>query len=401
MPDYEARRIIEAMRSGIPSRAVGRCFSEARPNLMKAIQGRLDRVEQDGVSSGMIIRGRYGEGKTHLLNTVLSMAYERNMVVTLLPLSMETPMDKLHVLYPAMVSHTYLPGREQPGFLDKMSNLTVTSPQSVKLQEFARDRLNCDKLYYVFRSYLKNTDSEEAEFALRADLEGGFIANQMLKKIYRASFHEIAKFRINFAKTLHTIDYIFFLSMLFHVMGYQGWVILFDEAELMGRLSKKGRLNFYRNMAPFLMPEDRLIRTFSLFAFTDSYVSEVIERKHDLKNLLELFPDNPEPVRSVIHQIENSNQLAPLSQEEVMQVIHRIRDFHAAAYDWQPTDSDEALLHVADISGYLLRTRLRAVIETLDQEYQYGNAQKISFGELQNESYAEDDPPSLDELTSI
>ena len=396
MPDYEARRIIEAMRSGVPSRAVGRCFSEARPKLMHQIQERLDQAEQ-GRSSGMIIRGRYGEGKTHLLNTVLSMAYERNMVVTMLPLSMETPMDKLHVLYPALVSHTFLPGREQPGFLDRMRGLSLTASPSLELQEFAKDRLDCDKLYFLFRSYLKNMDNDEEEFVLRADLEGSFMSTAMVKKIYRATFHEVAKTRVNFARTLHTMDYLYFLSRFFELMGYQGWVILFDEAELMGRLGKKARLNFYRNMASFLMPDSRLIRTFSLFAFTDSFVSEVIEHKHDWKNLAELFPEDQEPMRSVMKQIENSHQLVPLSREEVQEIIRRIRDFHAAAYGWQPHESEEELLRVADNSGYLLRTRLRAVIETLDQDYQYGSAQAVSVGELRDESYAEE-APSLDML---
>ena len=397
MPDYEARHIIEAMRSGVPSRAVGRCFSEARPNLMHLIQERLDQAEQ-GHSSGMIIRGRYGEGKTHLLNTVLSMAYERNMVVTMLPLSMEIPMDKLHVLYPAIVSHTYLPGREQPGFLDRMRGLSVTAPQSLELQEFARDQLDCDKLYYLFRAYLKNLDNDEAEFVLRADLEGSFMSTAAVKKIYRSTFHEIAKTRVKFAKTQHTMDYLFFLSRFFQMMGYQGWVILFDEAELMGRLAKKARMNFYRSMASFLIPDSRLANTFSLFAFTDSYVSEVIEHKHDWRNLEELFPEDPEPMRSVMKQIEQSNQLVPLTRDEVRQVIRRIRDFHAAAYDWQPEESEDELLRVADNSGYLLRTRLRAVIEMLDQEYQYGSTQKISVGELQKETYAENDDISLDML---
>lgn len=396
MADYEARHIIEAMRSGVPSRAVGRCFSEARPNLLRHLQERLDQAKQ-GKSSGMIIRGRYGEGKTHLLNTVLSMAYERNMVVTMLPLSMEAPMDKMHVLYPALVSHTYLPGREQPGFLDLMRSLSLTAPQSMELQEFARDQLDCDKLYFLFRSYLKNMDNDEAEFVLRADLEGSFMTTATVKKIYRSAFHEIAKVRVNFAKTLHTADYLYFLSKFFEVMGYQGWVILFDEAELMGRLGKKARLNFYRNMASFLMPDNRLIRTFSLFAFTDSYVSEVIEQKRDWKNLEEIFPENQEPMRSVMRQIENSNQLVPLSPEEVGLIIRRILNFHGAAYDWHPHESEEELLRVADQSGYLLRTRLRSVIETLDQDYQYGNSQEIMVGELRKESYAEEEP-SLDSL---
>ena len=393
MPDYEARHIIEAMRSGVPSRTVGRCFSEARPNLLNLLRERLDQAGQ-GTSSGMIIRGRYGEGKTHLLNTVLSMAYERNMAVTLLPLSMESPMDKLHVLYPALVSHTYLPGREQPGFLDKMRNLSVTAPPSLELQEFARERLDCDKLYYVFRSYLKNMENDEAEFVLRADLEGSFLSMPTVKKIYRSTFHEIAKPRVPFAKTQHTADYLYFLSKFFQVMGCRGWVILFDEAELMGRLSKKQRLNFYRNMATFLMPDSRLIRTFTLFAFTDSYVSEVIEHKHDWRNLAELYPEDPEPMSSVMKRIENSHQLVPLSQEEVREIIRKIRDYHAAAYDWQPGETTEDLMRVADQSGYLLRTRLRAVIETLDQDYQYGSAQEISIGALQKESFEE--IPSLD-----
>ena len=41
MYDIEARHIIEALRSGIPSRAVGQYFSEARPKIMKEISDRL------------------------------------------------------------------------------------------------------------------------------------------------------------------------------------------------------------------------------------------------------------------------------------------------------------------------------------------------------------------------
>lgn len=33
MYDIEARHIIEALRSGIPSRAIGQYFSEARPSV--------------------------------------------------------------------------------------------------------------------------------------------------------------------------------------------------------------------------------------------------------------------------------------------------------------------------------------------------------------------------------
>ena len=396
MFDFESRHIIEALRSGVPSRTVGRCFSEARAPLLSTVQAHLDDVRDNGKSSGMIIRGRYGEGKTHLLNTVFSMAFENNMVVSLLPLTLENPMDKMHTMYPALVNHTYLPGREQPGFLDLLNDLSLNSDPSNVLQLFALKELECDKLYYVLRTYLSASGKDDVQFPLRADLEGDFIANPALKKMYRTEFKQVAKFNTPFGKTLHTYDYIAFLSKLFEVKGYNGWVILFDEAELMGRLGKKARLNFYKNMNYFLHPQPNLINTFTLFTFTNSYLDEVIDGKHDLKNLGELFPDKPEPIRTVINDILASLGLASLNQEEILHVVSLIRDYHSKAYNWTPASTDEQLQRVADAAGNVLRTRLRSVLEYLDQEYQYGDAKAGTVGALETESFEE--VPSLEEM---
>ena len=58
MYDIEARHIIEALRSGVPSRAVGQYFSEARPKIMKEISSRLEMVCDERRSSGMVISGK-------------------------------------------------------------------------------------------------------------------------------------------------------------------------------------------------------------------------------------------------------------------------------------------------------------------------------------------------------
>ena len=128
MYDFEARHIIEALRSGVPSRAVGQYFSEARPKIMKEISDRLDQVCEQGKSNGMVICGKYGEGKTHLLNTVFNLAHSNNMVVSYLSLSKETPMDKLYLVYQKLIQNTYLPQREQPGFLSELDNISAKSP---------------------------------------------------------------------------------------------------------------------------------------------------------------------------------------------------------------------------------------------------------------------------------
>lgn len=52
MADYHAMHIIEALRSGVPSRVVGEYFSEARGGMLRRIQERMERVKETGKSEG-------------------------------------------------------------------------------------------------------------------------------------------------------------------------------------------------------------------------------------------------------------------------------------------------------------------------------------------------------------
>lgn len=396
MFDMEARHVIEALRSGIPSRAVGRYFSEARPKIMKEISQRMDAVCETGKSDGMVICGKYGEGKTHMLNTVFSIAHDNNMVVSYLSLSKESPMDKLYLIYQKLIGNTYLPQRQQPGFLKALEKMTSNSPLANEMLLYAAKQLETDKLYYLLRSYLNTEDSDE-RFLLQADLEGDFIANASLKKIYKRIFNQPAKYNVTFSKTKHCGDYFAFMSHLFSQMGYNGWVILIDETELMGRLGKKARLNAYRNMADFLLPAERMESCFSMFALSASYIEDVIEGKHEYDNLAEIFPDAQEPVKTVLGLLTRAPQLLPLTKDEIHEVLARVQEFHGRAYDWKPNLSIEAIAQATQSGGYLLRTKIRAAIEFLDQLYQYGKAGNTSINELGRESF-EEDVPSLEEL---
>ena len=396
MYDIEARHMIEALRSGIPSRGVGQYFSEARPKMMTEISNRLDMVCNEGKSKGMIISGKYGEGKTHLLNTVFNLAHSNHMIVSYLSLSKETPMDKLYLIYQKVIQNTYLPMRQQPGFMHELEKLSANSPIANEMQLYAATQLETDKLYYLFRSYLNTEDSDE-KFLLQADLEGDFIANAPLKKIYRRIFNQPVKYNVNFTKTKHCGDYFSFMSHLFTQMGYHGWVILIDETELMGRLGKKARLNAYRNMARFLLPKESLESTFSIFALSASYVEDVIEAKREYENLEQIYPEEQEPARTVLDLLVKAPQLAPLTKEEIQRVLSKIQEFHGKAYEWTPNLSPETLVGATQSGGYLLRTKIRAAIEFLDQLYQYGKAGKTVINELGEETFGED-VPFIDEF---
>lgn len=393
--DYEARKVIEALRSGIPSRTIGGYFGGARTELLAELSGWLDSAPMPGSpekGGGRILTANYGEGKTHLLNTVFRMAQKKNMAVSMVSLSKETPFNNLHQLYQKIAQSTYLPNREQPGFAHLVEQL---SPGSMtELQLYAAKGLLTDKLYYLLKAFA-STDNVEIRFSLLADLQGDFIGNPQLKKIYKDLFAEKIVFSANFAKSRHVWDYFMFLSKLFAFSGLKGWVILFDEAEYIGKLGRKTRFTAYSNMAKFLRPETN--DSLSLFTMTTNYGTEVINGKDERKHLADTEGYDNEAIEDTLSRIEKAPELPPLDRDEFMKVLVNIVDFHARAYAWQPAVSAEELCEMSWSRGHLLRTRIRSAIEYLDQLYQYGDAGRITAGELDQETY-DDEIPLPEEL---
>ncbi len=386
MFDYEARHIIEALRSGIPSRSVGLYFSEARPKVLQELNNDLEEVALSGKAKGHLISGKYGEGKTHLLNTVFNIAHAKNMVVSTVTLSKETPLDRTYLLYQKVMQNTFLPKREQPGIGEILEQLIPDSNMVNDLLLFSAKQLETDKLYYVLRSYLFSDDQDE-RFLLRGDIEGDFISNTQVKQLNRRIFQEKIQFQTNFNKFRHSFDYFAFWSRLFRMLGYGGWVILLDETELIGRLGKKTRMKAYYNLSQFLFPHKRIEGLYALFAISSSYVEDVIEAKREYENLEQLQLATEEEIKRVLDTIIATKQLNPLSKNEIEQVIQKLIYFHGRAYDWEPNLTVGEIQKEADTTGYLLRTKIRLALECLDQAYQYGSLSKSSLQTLADESF--------------
>ncbi|MFA7370714.1 MAG: BREX system ATP-binding domain-containing protein [Sphaerochaetaceae bacterium] len=386
MFDYEARHIIEALRSGIPSRSVGHYFCETRLKVLQELNNDLEEVALSGKAKGHLISGKYGEGKTHLLNTVFNIAHAKNMVVSTVTLSKETPLDRTYLLYQKVMQNTFLPKREQPGIGEILEQLIPDSNMVNDLLLFSAKQLETDKLYYVLRSYLFSDDQDE-RFLLRGDIEGDFISNTQVKQLNRRIFQEKIQFQTNFNKFRHSFDYFAFWSRLFRMLGYGGWVILLDETELIGRLGKKTRMKAYYNLSQFLFPHKRIEGLYALFAISSSYVEDVIEAKREYENLEQLQLATEEEIKRVLDTIIATKQLNPLSKNEIEQVIQKLIYFHGRAYDWEPNLTVGEIQKEADTTGYLLRTKIRLALECLDQAYQYGSLSKSSLQTLADESF--------------
>lgn len=101
--------------------------------------------------------------------------------------------------------------------------------------------------------------------------------------------------------------------------------------------------------------------------------------------------------KTVLNLIAKAPQLAPLTEKEIFEVLKKVQIFHGRAYDWHPDVSVDTLAAATQSGGYLLRTKLRAAIEFLDQLYQYGEAGNTRINELGKETF-EENVPSLEEL---
>jgi len=388
--DFEARKVIEALRSGIPSRTIGAYFGGARIELLAEISQWLS----DKTGGGKVLTASYGEGKTHLLNTVFNIAQRKNMAVSMLTLSKETPFSNLYQVYSKIAQNTYLPNREQPGFEHLIGRLNTSDMNALLL--FAAKELQTDKLYYLLKAY-GNTDNTDVQFSLLADLQGDFIAINQLKKVYREIFAEKVVLSNNFVKSKHIWDYFEFVNKLIALSGLNGWVILFDEAENIGRLGRKSRFSAYSNMAKFLNAEDNSIH--SIFTMTNNYATQVIDGKDERRYLAESENTDKEAIEQVIGSIEAAEELIPLTEDEFMKVMTRIIDFHARAFEWTPIIDAGELCDTILSQGYYqhLRTKIRVTIEYLDQLYQFGDVSTITAGKLDQETY-EEEIPLPDEL---
>jgi hypothetical protein len=258
-----------------------------------------------------------------------------------------------------------------------------------ELQLYAAKGLQTDKLYYLLRA-LGNTDNLDIRLALLADLLGDYVTNMQLKKIYKDIFAEKIAFSVNFLVSRHIWDYFMFLNRLFTVSGLRGWVILFDEAEHIGRLGHKARFGAYSNMASFLELETN--GAFSMFTITSNYATQVIDDKDERKHLAETEGFDRELIERTLARIESAPELSPLNREEFRRILEKIVNIHARAFSWKIQADMEELCEMAWSRGYFLRTKIRAAIEYLDQLYQYGDAGTISAGDLEQGSYLEDIP---------
>jgi len=386
----QARAVIEALRAGIASTGVSEIFTSGQARILNAFGKLLDNQR-----GALAIEGGYGQGKTHLLKHLASLARRRGYVVSLVPLSKETPFNHWWHVYAAAIQEATTP-EGPPGSLEALLRRHRWPDEPIQqLHAFAEANLH-PRLPALLAAYYQAKDPE-VEFLLAGDLLGQPVTNAAIAAAYRAATGERVK--LPPARLQQTgLDYFRLTARLFELSGYTGWLILFDEFELVCKLGTHARGRAYANLHTFLRnrPLSGLERVIVAVTLIDQMTSDyLVGGKEDITRVPSHFRGRAMPElaadaeRTIRWLVQSKKPLAPLSAGEVDGVLDRIAGLHELAYGWQ---RPEGRFYVPQLSAAeRMRTRVRFCVETLDLTRLYGETPQVETREAPLEALHEDE----------
>ena len=389
-----ARRVVENLRSGIPSRVVAQHYPMGREAILGRIEADLAAIEA-GESSAVhlrFLRAPYGEGKSHALHAMWNVAARRQWLVSWAVISRETPFDKLPTVYRKLVENTYLPDAAQPGFRRLLEHLKPGGRPAEDVLEFARQHLH-NKIATILENVFEGVTSEALDDLYR-DLAGDFMSVPDVKAVHRRNFGRAVRMN-TFRQQADTFDYMRLVDFLSQTQGHRGWLILLDEMELMAKLGSKARARAYANLVR--LRHGALPHTYVICAIADNFYNEVLLRESDRlpqwlrdRQETELADTAQEALKAIS---EDPLRLVPLASGDLLAVFDRLLEDHAQAYGWRPPVDGQGLLAriraIDPRADKPLRTLLRTAIYWLDIAWQYGREPTLQVNRPQEEGLAE------------
>jgi hypothetical protein len=390
----QARVIIEGLRSGIPYRETADTMTVGRQDNLRSLASLMETVAagRRPKTFGQIVRAQYGEGKTHLLHAMASQAWDANWVVSLVSLSKESPLDRLDHLYPKIAQNLMRPGSRVAG----LQPLVTEALQASLFLSESRTLSLSDRTRLV----LDNLARQDAGFEdLVGDLEGNFLTAVELKRIHRENFSK--SIQLPASRVKDEVPYYFLLAdWLIQRAGYQGWLILFDEVELMGKFGRGGRARSYGNLGRFLAGMGE--RTVSVWAVAGNFQKDVLIDRGDVERAPEWLMRRPQDVNSVawarlaLDELSSARPLEPPSAVAVKELIGQVFRLHQEAYGWTAEMDESAFWERVrsqlPSTDAKLRTWVRLSLALLDNALLYGaDGGAVRAGALDEVDLSEDD----------
>ncbi len=386
--DVSHQRTMEALRSGVPNRDVVKVLGSSQPDLEGKFRRLLQEMEgqapQGKPTKGLIIEGGFGCGKSHLLKALQHVAVEQQFVCSPIVISKETPLYNVATLFRSAITDAQVPGKQGDALTEIAGELNFQSPQYAELYDWVhRPDSGCDPRFAAtLYLYERMINDPELSHRMIRYWAGDPLSNGQLKKYLQGCapdtpyvFEKITPQELAWQRFQ-------FVSRLVMAAGYKGWILLIDEAEIIGRYSFKQRMKSYGEVARWLgTRDDRVCPGITgIVALTDDFQSVVLEEKQDTQKIEQLSEseDASDPSSHAhaalcgIRMIEEEGVELTRPYETMVDALYeRLRGLHGSAYSWDPPQVSA----VEKLSSTRMREYVRGWITEWDLRRLYPDVQ--------------------------
>jgi hypothetical protein len=341
----QARRTIEALRSGVPSRDAVQALGSAQPEIETRFREKLAALRQGGRVPGLLFGGDFGTGKSHLIEYLQHVALEERFVAGKIVISKETPLHDPVKVFRAAVASAIVPGRRGAALAEIVGSLDFDGPGHASLVHWvASDEAELNERFaatlYLYRD-LHHEDPEFADRVLRF-WSGDPIALGELKRKLREAGEASTYVIASVPQRELALQRFRFLAQLCVAAGFGGFVLFLDEVELIGRYSLLQRAKSYGEIARWLpgIEDEPLPGLLAVLAITEDFVPAVLDEKNDYENVpsrLRLRDDEVLAARAARGMRALEHDLVSLRRPEparLEKTNRKLREQYRTAYGW-------------------------------------------------------------------
>lgn len=343
------RRAIESLRSGVPSAAVVSALGSEQVEIEDRFVQLLDRVSERE-PGGMLIGGGFGAGKSHLLRHLGLLAHQAGFAVSHLVVSKETSFhDPVKVAWAAL-ENAVLPAAKGPAIEHIAATIDVEGPRYAELLRWAASRSSgLDERFPASLLLYARLRDQGDEFchALVQFWSGEPLSTPDLRRRLREFKENFTIGRVR--PTTLARQRLRFAARLMSAGGCAGWVILFDEVELIARYPLLARAKAYAEVSRWVTGDHggRDVPIGAVLALTDDFPAVMIDGNKDREKLpagvrrrgtaeAEELARQAEAGMAIIER--EMQLLSPPDDTELSRAYRRLKELHGTAFDWQPPD---------------------------------------------------------------
>ena len=350
------RRALEALRNGVPNGDAVDVLGCSQPEVERAFQNMLTRLSGEGDvpdgGQGMLVAGEFGSGKSHLLGYLERQALSRNFVCSRVVISKETPLFDMDKVYRAAVENGRVPGVTGQMVEEIAQKLEPGSPSYNEFSRWANR--NDNGLHRILPATLmvheRDNDPE------RLNRINWFWSGERIElKPVREGLRDVGQlqnypFRAPVAREMPPQKLRFVLELI-KAAGYNGWVILLDEIELVANYSVLQRARSYAELARWIgrTPEEKYPGLVVVGTMTADLPVVVLDDKEDRDKAAPRLrargreADILTAVRAeagmqlLEHGVRN---LAEPDGDMLLNLYGQLKAIHSQAYGWEAPEID-------------------------------------------------------------